>query len=837
MREKAVRFGKTKTLVGIVTEASNGGGRDGGPAVILLNSGILHHVGACRLHVKLARTLAPAGYTVMRFDHSGIGDSDARRETLSFEKSAVLDVQEAMDYLTATRGAREFVLMGLCSGADMSFKVASADSRVVGMMQLDAWAYRTLGYWLRHYGNRVLKLSVWKHWLRRKLTAVVGRSDTAGTAPSRPEADAVTPEYRRVFPPRDVVAADLRTLLQRGVRFFNVFSGGQGEHYNHRAQYARSFREIAFGDQLRVEYIPTADHLFTALDDQAYVAGASLEWMRRWWPSAPSASAGINPPVSSHAPPERSPAFAAPTMPMDAAVPVSVSSVARAQGPEASPAPPRIEMRHVGKHALIYGLGIVLSRAVSFIMLPIYTRYLTPSDYGVMELISMTLDVISMIAGAQLAVGIFRYYHKAQHVVEKNAVVSTALFALAVSYSLVGTVAFLGAGPLSSLIFRSLEHAPLIRIAAVGFAAQGLMIVPLTYARARDRSTLFFVANAVKLAIGLGLNLLLVVHFEMGVKGVLISNLIAAGVVGVWLTGMVVRDVGLRFSRDATRDLLRYGIPMIGTWLAAFISTYADRYFLQATGDTAAVGLYSLAYTFGFILTVLGQVPFMQIWESKRFEIARLEDRDMYLAKGFVYLNLLLLTVAVGIALFVGDLLRLIASPAFFGAARIVPLILIAYVFQAWTNAVEIGILVRERTGLLSLANWIAAAVALVLYAVLIPRWLGFGAAIATVVAFAVRLGVVYWMSQRLWPVRYQWRPVIKLTLLALLVSVLGAWMPSTDPLVSVSGHALLGAIYLVATWKIGVLSAAERAHIVESVRLARTAIQARVMGGAVVPQ
>lgn len=313
MREKAVRFGKTKSLVGIVTEASNGATRDASPAVIMLNSGILHHIGACRIHVKLARALAPAGYTVMRFDHSGIGDSDARRETLPFEKSAVLDVQEAMDYLTATRGAREFVLMGLCSGADMSFKVAGADSRVVGMMQLDAWAYRTVGYWLRHYGNRVLKLTVWKSWLRRKLARVVRRSDAASTLPARPDADAVTPEYRRVFPPRELVAADLQTLLQRGVRFFNVFSGGQGDHYNYRAQYARSFREIAFGDQLRVEYIPTADHLFTALDHQAYVASASLEWMRQWWPTAPSATSRVNPPVPSHAPSERSPAFAAPS--------------------------------------------------------------------------------------------------------------------------------------------------------------------------------------------------------------------------------------------------------------------------------------------------------------------------------------------------------------------------------------------------------------------------------------------------------------------------------------------------------------------------------------------
>jgi Serine aminopeptidase, S33 len=297
MREKAVRFGKTKSLVGIVTEPLNGVGRDAAPAVIMLNSGILHHIGACRLHVKLARTLAPVGYTVMRFDHSGIGDSDARRETLPFEKSAVLDVQEAMDYLTATRGAREFVLMGLCSGADMSFKVAGADVRVVGMMQLDAWAYRTLGYWVRHYGKRVFKLTVWTNWLRRTL-AGVRRSDTAGTAPPRPDADAVTPEYRRVFPPRELVAADLRTLLQRGVHFFNVFSGGQVDHFNHRGQHRASFRSVAFRDQVRVEYLPDADHLFTGLDHQQFVVDAAAEWMSRHWPPAPRQEMRSAPPAS-----------------------------------------------------------------------------------------------------------------------------------------------------------------------------------------------------------------------------------------------------------------------------------------------------------------------------------------------------------------------------------------------------------------------------------------------------------------------------------------------------------------------------------------------------------
>src|SRR5512147_2896613 len=100
------------------------------------------------------------------------------------------------------------------------------------------------------------------------------------------------------------------------------------------------------------------------------------------------------------------------------------------------------EMGRVGRHTLVYAAGILLAKAVSFAMLPIYTRFLTPSDYGVMELIEMTLDVVAILAGARVAVGIFRYYHKASSDEERDAVISTALMVLAASYTLVGILTF-----------------------------------------------------------------------------------------------------------------------------------------------------------------------------------------------------------------------------------------------------------------------------------------------------------------------------------------------------------------------------------------------------------
>jgi pimeloyl-ACP methyl ester carboxylesterase len=273
MRERAIRFGKATPLIGVLTEPARAEGR---PGVVFLNSGILHHVGACRLHVRLARRLAEDGFTSLRFDLSGIGDSEARKDSLSFEQSAVLEVREAMDYLQASKGIGEFLLVGLCSGADMGFRVSLEDPRVVGLAQMDAYAYRTSGYYLHHYGPRLLSAEVWKNFLRRKL---LGRVPAApGAKGSEPGEDYVRAEYRRRFPPKAEVEAGLRTLAGRGVDLLFLFSGGQVDHYNHRRQHERAFRSIDFRGWIRVEYYGDADHLFSAFEHQEAVDRVIHEW-------------------------------------------------------------------------------------------------------------------------------------------------------------------------------------------------------------------------------------------------------------------------------------------------------------------------------------------------------------------------------------------------------------------------------------------------------------------------------------------------------------------------------------------------------------------------------
>lgn len=278
IRERSLRIGKPTPLVGIASEP--GSFNPDLPAVLILNSGVMHHVGTCRLSVKIGRAIAASGLLAVRFDYSGIGDSEPRRGSQSFEESSIAETREVMDYLQKTRGVQHFVLYGLCSGADAAYITALADARVVGIVKIDPYCYRTWQYPLRYYAPLLLHGSRWKSFLSKKLTGLLGKSKSA--APN--EVAGIdsqyfeVPTYTRRFPPRDQVAVGLQKLVDRGVGIYVIFTGGEPE-YIYDQQYRQSFRDVDFRDLLRVSFYPETNHIITQIDYQQRVVNEIAQWI------------------------------------------------------------------------------------------------------------------------------------------------------------------------------------------------------------------------------------------------------------------------------------------------------------------------------------------------------------------------------------------------------------------------------------------------------------------------------------------------------------------------------------------------------------------------------
>lgn len=285
--EQAILCGSSGSLVGIVSEpATRESGADHLPAVLLLNSGIIHRVGPNRLYVTLCRLLSGRGWTSLRFDLSGLGDSATRGDKLRFEESSVQETREAMDYLAETRGYDRFVLAGICTGAVVSYYTALADPRVVGALLINAQglldasdqaarSYIAKQKAARHYvGNSIYS---YKSWLRlfsgrvdyRELFSVLRSKLTR----ERIEKVSKSPEAEKV-------QRGFRALVDRGMELFLLYS--EGDPGVDELDVVLGDDQDAFRTRVNVTFrvVERSDHMFTALAKQEEFLRLTGDWLQ-----------------------------------------------------------------------------------------------------------------------------------------------------------------------------------------------------------------------------------------------------------------------------------------------------------------------------------------------------------------------------------------------------------------------------------------------------------------------------------------------------------------------------------------------------------------------------
>ncbi len=273
IREQVLQLGGNRTLVAIASEPTVARGL---PAVLLVNAGVIHRIGPHRLHVQLARRLAEAGNLAVRMDLSGVGDSGAVPDQLSFRASSVADISTALNHLGATGSAVSAIVFGICSGADNALAAAEADPRIVGLVLVDPPCYPTRQARLRSLRSRLRSPAAWLalpgKLLRRFRTRSPAPADTSPTASPARQPPPLE-DYRRV----------LNGLVARNVRILSIYSSAQGVRYNHADQLYESFPELR--GKLDNIYCPDANHTFTEIAQQAKLISTVMDWCERRFPT------------------------------------------------------------------------------------------------------------------------------------------------------------------------------------------------------------------------------------------------------------------------------------------------------------------------------------------------------------------------------------------------------------------------------------------------------------------------------------------------------------------------------------------------------------------------
>lgn len=282
--EAPVVFGRDRSLIGSTCTPSRPS--PARPFVLFINSGIIHRIGPNRIYVRIARALAAHGFSSLRFDLSGIGDSvlPPGAKGMSIQERVELDIDDAVAFAHERLGATRFVVIGLCSGADNALRTMARREDVVGAVLLDLNTHLTRGFWIRHYARRLLRLRPWlnvvtgRHPYVRRVLARIRRP--LGSAREDPASDMDAPTLNLdAWIPRDLMRTYLERIVARGGRLLCVFTAGLPMQYNYREQLLDVVDGLDFRGLLTLEYYADSDHTFSRTDLQARLTTAILGWM------------------------------------------------------------------------------------------------------------------------------------------------------------------------------------------------------------------------------------------------------------------------------------------------------------------------------------------------------------------------------------------------------------------------------------------------------------------------------------------------------------------------------------------------------------------------------
>jgi len=472
------------------------------------------------------------------------------------------------------------------------------------------------------------------------------------------------------------------------------------------------------------------------------------------------------------------------------------------------------QMRRLARHSAIYGVGGLVSRILATVLLPLYTHYLPPHAYGQVEIVTAATAVLAIVLQLGISNAFFRFYFDAREPPEKLTVVRTS-FWFTMASSTVGLVlGLVFAAPIGHWI--GLGHAPtLVRAGAVGLWAQTNYQQLTALFRVEERSVAYAIASVANVLITVAAMVVFVAVFHWGAVGLVVGNFTGTLAVYAALVAYRSEQLGLEFDRELFRKMQHFGMPLVPSALALWAINFVDREFLSWYKNDAEVGVYSAAVKIAGVITFV-MIAFRTAWPAFAYSI----DDDREARRTYSFVLTYLLAFASWLALALGALApwwtRLLTTPKYARAEEGIALLAFAGAVYAGYTVLAIGSGRARRTQL----NWVVtgagAAVNIGFNFWLIPAYGMVGAAISTLVAYAVLFAGMTLYAQHVYPVPYQWRRVLTAigAAVALDVAARAAGLP-------LGPSAALVAAYPLVLAALGFYLPAERARLR---RMTRTA-------------
>ena len=468
-------------------------------------------------------------------------------------------------------------------------------------------------------------------------------------------------------------------------------------------------------------------------------------------------------------------------------------------------------LARIGRQSAIYGAGSIAATLLGIVLLPLYTRQLTPAQFGDAELALRIVLAVAIVARLGLVNAFFRFFFDHDDLAHRRRTFRTAFWTLQATTLVWALITAATAQWLGERVFTQPgAGADLVLMVALGVYVTVNYELTSALFRVQERAVAFSIRTIVNLVLTAALSYAFLVEFEMGPVGLLLGAYL--GQLGVYL-GVLVEQrswLGFALDRPLLGRMLKFGIPLMPAGAAMWAVTLINRPVVLAVSDADTLGLLGAAFRIGTGVLLLVNA-FQLAWPAFAYSIKDDEEaRRTYAAVLGIYLAFMG-WAAVALALWAPWFLRLLTTEPYWGAAAaITPIALAAPLYGGYFIA-AIGVGRRKANQF----NWVvvaaAAAIEVVALVILVPRYGVAGAGWALVGAYGSMFALMLWREHRVFPVPYRWGRIARIPIVlaaALLVGQLlipdhGFW-----PLVLRIGIVALIPLGYVA---VGFLTRAER--------------------------
>jgi len=448
----------------------------------------------------------------------------------------------------------------------------------------------------------------------------------------------------------------------------------------------------------------------------------------------------------------------------------------------------------VARHSRTYGLFDFLGRASLFVLVPLYARVLAPADFGALELFAVTQTVAVVVLVMGFNSGLIRYATTLEDPRERILYFRTALTTVGLIAFTVTLLLFFAAPAASRISFGDASWTGAWRLLFAIVCLDAVTHVFLALFRAEGRPLAYSWVNLVKLLTALVANVVLVGFLRRGVPGALTGTLLGSAVGAALALFLALPQAGFRLSLPALRRMAAFGVPLAVSGLGFLLMSSADRYFLKAFASLGDLGVYSLGYKVGMVMSITVNA-LVVAWPPILFRIAKEPNAPVIFGRVVTYYLLVTGVLAAAVGSLSHELVRVVGGAGYGDAGSIVPFILFAYLLSGLYHLLAVSAAVTDRTAWLPLIVGAGALVSLCGNLVLVPKHGILGSAWTALLAYGTIALLMGLVGRRFYAIPIEGRRLAVLGVVCGGVLAASGWIGHGGPGTLLAKIALLAAI------------------------------------------